>query len=97
MFRERGVKFERREVLERVIANLETLYSELEQGHKEAIERLYTKTMYHLDEAYTYAYPDGERFTATIRGVRHSGELCLEHEDGVVREYAFKEVEFCLR
>ena len=97
MFVERGVKFDRREVLERIVAHLEELYRELEAGNKEMIERLYVDTMYHLGEPHTYAYPNGERFTATIRGVRHSGELCLEHEDGVVREYAFKEVEFTLK
>ena len=97
MFVERGVKFDRREVLERIVANLEALYSELEAGCKAEIEKMYIDTMYHLGEPHTYAYPNGERFTAIIRGVRHSGELCLEHEDGVVREYAFKEVEFCLR
>ena len=97
MFVERGVKFDRREVLERIVAHLEELYRELEAGNKEMIERLYVDTMYHLGEPHTYAYPNGERFTATIRGVRHSGELYLEHEDGVVREYAFKEVEFTLK
>ena len=97
MFVERGVKFDRREVLERIVAHLEELYRELEFGNKEMIERLYVDTMYHLGEPHTYAYPNGERFTATIRGVRHSGELCLEHDDGVVREYAFKEVEFTLK
>ena len=97
MFVERGVKFDRREVLERIVAHLEELYRELEAGNKEMIERLYVDTMYHLGEPHTYAYPNGERFTATIRGVRHSGELCLEHDDGVVREYAFKEVEFTLK
>ena len=93
---ERGVKFQRREVLERIIANLEELYSALERGQKSRIEQEYIETMYHLNQPHTYAYPDGERFMATIRGVRHSGELCLEHTDGVVREYAFKEVEFCI-
>lgn len=97
MYVERGVKFDRREVLERIVTHLEELYRDLEAGNKAKIERLYIDTMYHLGEPHTYAYPNGERFTATIRGVRHSGELCLEHEDGVVREYAFKEVEFCLR
>ena len=97
MFVERGVKFDRREVLERIVAHLEELYRELEAGNKEMIERLYVDTMYHLGEPHTYAYPNGERFTATIRGVRHSGELFLEQEDGVVREYAFKEVEFTLK
>ena len=76
--------------------NLDALYRRLERGEKEAIESEYISTMYHLGEPHTYALPDGEQFLATIRGVRHSGELCLEHSDGIIREYAFKEVEFVL-
>lgn len=93
---ESGQKFDRREVLELFIAKLTHLYSELEQGNKSLIEERYRKTMYHLGERHTYAYANGERFEATIRGVRPSGELQLEHCDGTVREYAFKEVEFVL-
>lgn len=76
--------------------HLGSLYEALERGEKQAIEELYRQTMYHLGEEHTYAYPSGERFRATIRGVRPSGELRLEHTDGSVREYAFKEVEFVL-
>ena len=93
---ERGQYFDREDVIKRIVANLDVLYRRLEAGEKEAIEREYISTMYHLDEPHTYAYPSGERFVATIRGVRHSGELCLEHSDGIIREYAFKEVEFVL-
>ena len=67
------------------------------QGNKTAIEERYRELMYHLGEPHTYALPTGEKFTATIRGVRPSGELRLEHQDGTIREYAFKEVEFVLR
>ena len=93
---ERGQYFDREDVIKRIVANLDVLYRRLEAGEKEAIEREYISTMYHLGEPHTYAYPSGERFVATIRGVRHSGELCLEHSDGIIREYAFKEVEFVL-
>lgn len=96
MARERGQKFDREDVIKRIVANIEALYNRLERGEKENIESEYIATMYHLGEPHLYAYPDGEQFVATIRGVRHSGELCLEHGDGVVREYAFKEVEFVL-
>jgi BirA family biotin operon repressor/biotin-[acetyl-CoA-carboxylase] ligase len=96
MARERGQKFDREDVIKRIVANIEALYNRLERGEKEDIESEYIATMYHLGESHLYAYPDGEQFVATIRGVRHSGELCLEHGDGVVREYAFKEVEFVL-
>lgn len=93
---ERGQLFDREEIIQRILINLEVLYKRLEQGEKSEIEREYISAMYHLDKPYTYAYPSGEEFVATIRGVRHSGELRLEHNDGIIREYAFKEVEFVL-
>lgn len=93
---ERGITFDRREILDTFSTKIATLYDLLESGHKETIESRYRERMYHRDKQHTYAYADGVEFRATIRGVRPSGELCLEHEDGIVREYAFKEVEFVL-
>lgn len=93
---ERGMMFNREEVLEHYVATLRDLYAMLERGEKEAIEARYIATMYHLAEEHTYAYASGERFRATIRGVRPTGHLCLEHRDGTIVEYAFKEVEFVL-
>ncbi len=92
----RGIRFDRREVLESFVRNLERWYSLLESGQKSLVESSYRELMYHRDELHTYALPSGERFQATIRGVRPSGELRLEHTDGTIREYAFKEVEFVL-
>lgn len=94
---ERGVECDRRAVLECFVRHLELWYSRLEAGEKGAIESAYRERMYHLGEPHIYALPSGERFVATIRGVRPAGHLCLEHEDGIVREYAFKEVEFVLK
>jgi len=91
-----GRVLDREEVLRCFLRNLEGLYAALERGEKREIEERYRETMYHLGEEHTYAYSSGERFRATIRGVRPSGELRLEHSDGIVREYAFKEVEFVL-
>jgi BirA family biotin operon repressor/biotin-[acetyl-CoA-carboxylase] ligase len=93
----RGIKFDRGEVLERFMQTLATWYAKLERGAKTEIEEYYSNLMYHLNEPHTYALPSGEEFTARIRGVRSSGELRLEHADGTIREYAFKEVEFVLR
>lgn len=90
-------RFDRREVLDRFMQTLEAWYERLRQGNKQQIEECYRSKMYHLDEPHTYALPSGEEFTATIRGVRPSGELRLEHADGTLHEYAFKEVEFVLR
>lgn len=96
MFLERGTTFSREEILNHYVATLRNLYALLERGEKQTIEERYIATMYHLNEEHTYAYPSGEHFRATIRGVRHSGHLRLEHSDGTIGEYAFKEVEFVL-
>lgn len=96
MAMERGVMFDRQEVVERLMHHLERWYEVLQRGDKGLVERSYRVQMYRRDEEHTYAYPSGERFRATLRGVRASGELCLEHADGVIREYAFKEVEFVI-
>ena len=93
---ERGTTFNREEVLTHFVSALNNLYTALENGDKEAIEERYIATMYHLAEEHTYAYPTGEHFRATIRGVRPSGHLILQHTDGTIGEYAFKEVEFVL-
>lgn len=92
----RGQSFERRQVLECFVRKLEGWYSLLERGKKSLVESRYRELMYHRDELHTYALPSGQRFQASIRGVRPSGELRLEHTDGTIREYAFKEVEFVL-
>ena len=97
MIVERGAASDRREVLERFLMHLEKWYARLEQGDKSHIEETYRQRMYHLDQEHTYAYASGERFRATIRGVRPTGHLRLEHVNGEVKEYAFKEVEFVLR
>lgn len=91
-----GRTFDREELLDNYLAHLKGLYAQLEAGNSDYIEQRYQAKMYHLDERHTYAYPSGECFEAIIRGVRPSGELRLEHTDGTIREYAFKEVEFQL-
>lgn len=85
-----------REVLEAFMLNLERCYSCLEHGDKLSVSQRYNSLLYHRDECHTYAYVSGEHFEATIRGVQPTGHLELEHADGTISAYAFKEVEFCL-
>ena len=92
----RGVMSEPREVLECLLRHLERWFEVLRAGDYATIEMRYHDMLYHRDECHTYALPSGECFAATIRGVRATGHLCLEHADGTLCEYAFKEVEFVL-
>ena len=57
----------------------------------------YLARLYRLNKPSTYALPDGKQFRGTIRDVRPTGELIVEHEDGgFVKPYLFKEIEFVL-
>ena len=91
-----SAKFSREAVLECFMLRLGEWFEVLASGDKQLVESTYVSRMYHLGEEHAYMLPSGDVFRATIRGVRPSGELRLEHGDGIVREYAFKEVEFVL-
>ena len=93
---QRSAKFDREEVLRCFMHKLEEWYDVLLSGNKQLVETTYVSRMYHLLEEHPYMLPSGEIIRARIRGVRPSGELILEHHDGIVREYAFKEIEFVL-
>ena len=91
-----GREFDREEVLRGFMRNLQKWYDILASGGKQLVEHAYISRMYHLGEEHSYMLPSGEIIRARIRGVKPSGELRLEHADGTVSEYAFKEIEFVL-
>ena len=93
---QRSAMFDREEVLRCFMRKLEEWYDVLSSGNKQLVESTYVSRVYHLLEEHPYMLPSGEIIRARIRGVRPSGELILEHHDGIVREYAFKEIEFVL-
>ena len=93
---QRHLTVDREEVLRCFMQKLSEWYSKLESGEKQLVEQTYVSRMYHLSEEHPYMLPSGEIIRASIRGVKPSGELRLEHADGSLREYAFKEIEFML-
>lgn len=86
--------------LEQVLGHFERIvfsrYEQLRSGDEEGLQSAYHSKLYGLDVPRTFALPDGTRFEATIRGVKPMGDLLLEHTDGHVESYLFKEVEFVI-
>lgn len=97
MLLETGREFDRREVLDRFCDRVMPLYGELRRGGGAEIRRRYVEKMYRLGERHTYAWPDGTRFEGIIRGIGENGELLVEHADGTVKGYLFKEIEFVIK
>lgn len=89
-----GREYDRREVLERLSGALAARYDQLERGMRAELQAEYRSRMYRLDERHEYRYPDGRRVEAVLRGVRPSGELLLEFEDGRCEGFLFREIEF---
>ena len=52
--------------------------------------------MYRLGERHPFRLADGTLLEAVIEGVRPTGELLLRHDDGTLRGYLFREVEFVI-
>lgn len=92
-----GRTFARDEVLEVLYDRLMARYGALEQGGREELQNDYRAALYRLNSRQRFRNPaTGELFDAVIRGVRPAGDLLLEHPDGTVRDYLFREVEFVL-
>ena len=95
---EAGRTFDREEVLDRFHAALMRRYAALEagvdQGDRAPLAEEYRRRMYRIDAPQAFRLPDGTRFTGVIRGVRAGGALQVEHPDGTLHDYLFREIEF---
>ena len=92
----RRFEFERDEVLERLVACIQTRYEQLRAGEEQILQEDYHNHLFRLGSLHWYALPEGRRFRGTIRGVEASGALIVEDEKRVVKSYLFKEIEFLL-
>ena len=91
-----GRTFAREAVLERFADCCTARYAQLERGERSLLQEEYRTRMYRLGETHPFRLPDGTLLRAAIQGVRPSGELILLHDDGSLREYLFREIEFVI-
>jgi birA, biotin-[acetyl-CoA-carboxylase] ligase region len=88
-----GIEYNLKELIEKLDSKIKSTIEELSHGTEVDIQRFYLNNLYHRDGFHRYQDSAGE-FTARIRGISAQGNLILEHEDGMVKDYAFKEVVF---
>lgn len=91
-----GKQLDAEAVLQCFMKYLQHNYESLREGAKESLHERYNMLLYRKNEYHTYALPSGERFRAKIVGTAPSGALCLENEQGEIKDYLFKEVEFII-
>ena len=88
--------YDREALLKQFEKCLSHRYSQLKNGDWGKLQTDYHSALYRRDEKHTYARADGTRFEGVIRGVKPTGDLIVEWEDGKQRSYLFKEIEFVL-
>jgi BirA family biotin operon repressor/biotin-[acetyl-CoA-carboxylase] ligase len=79
-------------LLENLLQEFEVLYS-LAKDKPEAIEEIYLSILYKHGIVSEYRDESGT-FMGKILGIDEYGHLKVEKENGKVRKYAFKEIEF---
>lgn len=88
-----GKDYDLKELVNKLHHRILQSIENLSRGVEDNIQRYYVNNLYHRDGFYAYHDKDGD-FKARIRGVSGIGNLILEHEDGAVKDYAFKEVSY---
>jgi BirA family transcriptional regulator, biotin operon repressor / biotin---[acetyl-CoA-carboxylase] ligase len=88
-------RFDINELLVTFCDIFERRYSDLIRNAGDSLSSNYFSLLYRKDEYCDYM-ADNVVFRAKIFGVRNSGELILETEDGKHREFTFKEVSFII-
>lgn len=91
-----GSSLDRFEVFHTLYEALAKRYNALKEGQTKELDTAYLARLYQLNEERNYREgKTGEPFRGTIRSVRPSGELEVEHSsDGRLRRYLFKEIEY---
>lgn len=90
---ETGVQFQREEIMELILLQLEKWYLMLKSGRKEEILEAYHKRLRWKDSKHEFK-AEGELFIGIIQGIDHAGRLIVEKEDGDRNTYSIKEIEF---
>lgn len=91
-----GKKYELEPLVELFQNCFSTRYKALKEGNWQSLYGDYYSRLYRRDEKHIYATADGKRFEGIIRGVKPAGELVVEHNDGSMVSYLFKEIEFII-
>lgn len=89
-----GHGFDRTEVLGNLYAALMGRYGQLEEGLTQIIEKDYHDRLYLSGRSHRFRLPDGTYIDGTIRYVKPTGELMVEHPGNIVKGYLFREIEF---
>lgn len=95
LFLETGQRHNVPALMEEYLGVLRECRPLLSLEHASALREEYLSHLYRLNEPHPYLV-QGEQITGIIRDIDRFGRLVLEHEDGSMEAYGFKEVGYVL-
>jgi BirA family biotin operon repressor/biotin-[acetyl-CoA-carboxylase] ligase len=93
MFLLTGNQYRPEIVITEIMVSIQMRYMQLMYGLKDLVSNDYLKSLYKYQQLSDYATIEG-KFKAKIVGVKPTGELILETEQGQIKSFGFKEVSF---
>jgi len=93
MFLLTGNQYRPEIVITEIMVSIQMRYMQLMYGLKDLVSNDYLKSLYKYQQLSDYATSEG-KFKAKIVGVKPTGELILETEQGQIKSFGFKEVSF---
>jgi BirA family transcriptional regulator, biotin operon repressor / biotin---[acetyl-CoA-carboxylase] ligase len=88
-----GKTYQPETVLSEIIVSIQLRYYQLKFGLAGKVSDDYLKSLYRFQKFYHFIL-NNSRFKAKIVGIRTTGELTLETEDGQLKSYGFNEIRF---
>lgn len=87
-----GNVFDLDEVLQEILRHLKLHFELLKEGQMNQLRREYETHLFRKDKPSTFKNSDGELFSGIILGVSNSGNLKVQLEDAVAKEFDLKEI-----
>lgn len=91
-----GTAFERDHVLQLLTTRILDYYGNFDMAQYERWQQRYADALYRRTGLHPFRLPSGETFRAAIDCVKPTGHLVLRDTNGVLRTFAFKEVQFVI-
>ena len=90
-----GKEIDLKTLLHQLLNSFSKYYQMIEMGQYDNISGLYHLALYRAHGFFWFRDADGE-FEGSILEVEDTGRLIMRDKAGLIREYAFKEVEFII-
>lgn len=87
-----GIHFNLEELLQQILEELLPSFEKISVENSEIIFEAYHSVLFRKDKPSTFETFDNQRFMGFIRGVTQQGELRIELEDNIEKQFQLKEI-----